>query len=314
MTYRQRGTGQGVKGRGEQSSPASTLDPQASRDQQHHRPPGEHSAGQVRAGARTVPTKTTSDQQRRALSTPRTKPLGESAHNRRSRGRCGWTTFLESTRQPAVGKAVWQKCEARGCDYCGPAKRERDLAHDLANLAKSGRPVVRRVVDDFDPATWRRLREKVKRAAAAEGIEGGWTAYPQHGRMLVVFAVVGMVGELVTSLADELADAYQGIPAGEAIRRPRCWALNPKQAAGAGERSWRLVGASTVTDRTPDVLKRLGLYREQVDEGAIPASAWEVHNFAMPPLHSRAWRLFEQAFDLERGKAKPSRRRGRAAA
>jgi hypothetical protein len=224
--------------------------------------------------------------------------------------------LLESTRRPGAGKAVWQRCEARGCDYCGPAKRERDLAHDLANLAASGRPVVRRVVDDFDPATWRRLRAKVKRAADASGVEGGYVAYPQHGRVLVVFAVVGMTGALVTNLTDELADAHAGLPAGAAIRRPRCWALNPQGAGshGGGEKAWRLVGASTVTDRTPDVLKRLGLYRDQVDEGAIPTTAWEVHNFAMPAAESRAYRLLEQAFGLEEGKAKPSRRRGRAVA
>jgi hypothetical protein len=210
---------------------------------------------------------------------------------------------------------VWQKCEARGCAYCGPGIREHNLAHDLANLVASGRPVVRRVVDDFDPATWRRLRAKVKRAADREGVEGGWVAYPQHDRTLVVFAVVGMTGALVTSLTDELADAYAGLPAGAAIRRPRCWALHPKVSGGrGGEPAWRLVGASTVTDRTPDVLKRLGLYRDQVDEGAIPTTAWEVHNFTMPAAESRAYRLLEQAFGLEEGKAKPSKRRGKAVA
>jgi hypothetical protein len=226
--------------------------------------------------------------------------------------------LLQSTKRPDAGKAVWQKCEARGCPDCGPALRERDLAHDLANLSKSGRPVVRRVVDVFGEAgeaTWKRLREKVKRAAAAEGVEGGWTAYPQHGRMLVVYAVVGMTGALVGDLADELADDYQGIPAGERIRRPRCWSLNPQASGrGGGEKSYRLLGASTVTDRTPDKLKRLQLYRDQVDDGAIPTTAWEVHNFTVPPLESLAYRALVEAFDLEEGKGKPSRRRGRAAA
>lgn len=285
----------------------------------HHRPPVKQSAGQRRAGALRNPTtptpKTTSDQQERAAFTQRTKPLGKGALPPRPRARCGWTLLLQSTKRPTDGKAVWQKCDARDCPDCGPAKQERNLAHDLVNLSKSGRPVVRRVVDDFDPATWKRLRAKIKRAAAVAGVEGGWVAYPTRDRMLVVFAVVGMVGELVTNLADELADAYAGLPAGEKIRRPHCWALNRKPAGkGDAEKSFRTLGASTVTHRTPEVLKRLRLYRDQVDEVAVPTDAWEAHNFTVPPLESLAYRALVEAFDLEEGKGKPSKRRGRAAA
>ena len=294
-------------------SPSATLDPSTG--------PGPVTPAALAApgGLRPFPPddgKTGPDQRRRALSTRSSKPLGDSAHPRRSAGRCGWTTIFAKTADPSKGKAVWQKCEARGCPYCGPALRERDLAHDIANLSKSGRPVVRRVIDVWDEATWKRLRAKIKRAAAAEGVEGGWTAYPRHGRELVVYAVVGMTGALVGDLADELSSDYEGIPAGEQIRRPRCWALHRKVVGrGDGEKAWKLVGASTVTHRTPDVLRRLGLYRDQVDEAAVPAAAWEVHNFTLPPLESRAFRQLEQAFDLERDVPRPRKRpRGRAKA
>jgi hypothetical protein len=220
---------------------------------------------------------------------------------------------LESTRRPGDGKGVWQKCEGRGCDYCGPAIREQDLAHDLGNLVRSGRPVVRRVVVD-DDATWKRLRAKIKRAADREGVEGGWTAYPQAGGMLAVFAVVGMTGALVTDLADELASDYGGIPPNGRIRRPRCWSLHKAPAKGSGEKAYRPVGATIKTDQVPDILRRLGCYRGEVDEGAVPGTAWEAHNLMVPPRHTREFDRFVDALGLELGRSKPAAKEAQAAA
>jgi hypothetical protein len=195
---------------------------------------------------------------------------------------------------------VWQKCEARSCLHCGPELRERDLAHDLGHLTKDGRPVLRRVIANED-ATWNRLRAKIKRAGS------GWVAYPQRDGTLVVYAHAGMTGALVTEPTDELASDYEGIPPNERIRRPREWALHTKSAGAAGTPSWKLLGATTKTDRVPDILRRLGLYRGEVDEGAVPLNAWEVHNFEVP-LESQGMRLLIQALDLEEGRPRPASR------
>jgi hypothetical protein len=186
---------------------------------------------------------------------------------------------------------VWQKCEARGCLHCGPAKREQDLAHDVAKLA--GQPVLRRVID---PKAWSAVRAKIKRAGS------GWVAYPQRDGSLVVYAHAGITGALVSCLPDELASDYAGLPVGARIRRPREWALHTGTGKG-GERTWKRLFTSTVTDRVPDVLRRLGLYRGEVDEAAVPLHAWEVHNFTVPPLESQAYRLLEQALTDDRRRA-----------
>jgi hypothetical protein len=152
-----------------------------------------------------------------------------------------------------------------------------------------------------DPGAWVAMRARLKRA------ESGWVAYPQMDGTLTVYAHAGMTGALVTCLTDELASDYAGLPPNARIRRPREWALH-KQAAGGGERTWKLLGASTVTDRAPDILRGLGLYRGEVDEAAVPANAWEVHDFTVPNT-SATMRLLEQAFDLERGRGRPAVKR-----
>jgi hypothetical protein len=159
-----------------------------------------------------------------------------------------------------------------------------------------------------DKDVWKGLRAKIKRAGS------GWVAYPQRDGTLAVYAHAGMTGALVTSLTDELAGDYAGIGPGERIRRPREWALHTKGGGAAGTPAWKPLGASTVTHRVPDVLRKLDLYRGEVDEAAVPLNAWEVHNFRVPELGSQAFRLLEQAFDLEVGRARPARRRKPAAA
>jgi hypothetical protein len=129
--------------------------------------------------------------------------------------------------------------------------------------------------------------------------------------MLAVYAHGGMTGALVTSLTDELASDYAGIGPNQRIRRPREWALH-KQAGGArGTPAWKPLGASTVTDRAPKVLRGLGLYRGEVDEVAVPPNAWEVHNFTVP--EGQAYRLLVAAFDLQEGRSRPRVRRRAAA-
>jgi hypothetical protein len=213
--------------------------------------------------------------------------------------------LLQSGKRPADGKAVWQRCEARGCEHCGPPLAEANLAHDIGNLVAAGRPVLARVVKN-DPATWKRLVAKIKRASS------GWVAYPQPDGSLLVYANAGMTGALVGDVAGHLGRAYGRIPEGARIRRPRAWALH-KGAPKAEAKSWKLLGSSAVTDRVPDVLQRLGLYRGEADEAAVPLNAWEVHNFEVPALESLAFRQLEQALGLERGCARPGRRRRPAA-
>jgi hypothetical protein len=152
-----------------------------------------------------------------------------------------------------------------------------------------------------DPGAWEALRARLKRA------ESGWVVYPQMDGTLTVYFHAGTAGALVTCLTDELASDYAGLPANERIRRPRRWALH-KQASGGGERTWKLLGASTKTHRAPDILRSLGLYRGEADEAAVPLNAWEVHDFTVPST-SATMRLLEQAFDLEVGRGRPAVKR-----
>jgi hypothetical protein len=263
-----------------------TLDRRAAGRRSHHEPPGEQLAY---SGGSSLPPnlKTAPDQQRRALTTGSSTPLGVSTRSRRSTGRCGWTVFLASTRQPADGKSVWRKCQWRGCSHCGPELRERNLTHDIGNMA--GQQMTRRVVA---AKVWPAVREKIKRAGGLR------VYYPQPGGMLAVYATAGLVGEVVADHAQALASDYRRIPNGKAIRRSREWALNPK--ASTGSKTWRQLGTSAVTDRVPWILRDLGLYRGEVDEGAVPLEAWEVHNFTVPPRHTSEFARFVDAFDLKR--------------
>jgi hypothetical protein len=128
--------------------------------------------------------------------------------------------------------------------------------------------------------------------------------------MLAVSATAGsMTGTVVMDAPAQLAADYEGIPRGEGIRRSKEWALNPKVKA-AGPPSWVSLGTSPVTDRVPAILRDLGLYRGEVDEGAVPLDAWEVHNFTVPELDSSAFDRFAFAVGLDAS----SRKRRRAAA
>jgi hypothetical protein len=188
------------------------------------------------------------------------------------------------------GKAVWAKCQARGCPDCGPEIRERNLAHDLANMVD--RQMIRRVVAR---SAWPALRAKIKRAGGLR------VTYPQPGGMLAVYATAGsMTGTVVMDAPAQLAADYEGIPRGESIRRSGEWALNPK-VKRLGPPRWRSLGTSTVTDRIPLILHGLGLYRGEVDEGAVPLEAWEVHNFTVPERDTSAFDRFAFAVGLVRG-------------
>jgi hypothetical protein len=209
--------------------------------------------------------------------------------------------FLHKANAPADGKAVWRKCQWRGCSHCGPDLRERNLAHDLANMA--GRRMTRRVVAR---AVWPAVREKVKRAGGLR------VYYPQPDGMLAVYATAGLVGEVMGDHAETLASDYGRIPNGAAIRRSREWALNPKPAGSGKGGSWKQLGTSAVTDRVPAILRQLGLYRGEVDEAAVPLEAWEVHNFTVPPLQTSAFDRFKYAVGLHQ--ERPSRQRQRASA
>jgi hypothetical protein len=206
--------------------------------------------------------------------------------------------FLHKTASPADGKAVWRKCQWRGCSHCGPELRERNLGHDLGNMA--GRRVTRRVVAR---SAWSTVRAKIKAAG------GQRVYYPQPGGMLAVYATAGMTGEVVEDLAAALAGDYARIPNGASIRRSKAWSLNPKSG---GKRTWKQLGTSAVTDRVPTILGGLGLYRNEVDEVAVPLEAWEVHNFTVPPLQTSAFDRFAFAVGLER--SRPGKRRRKAAA
>jgi hypothetical protein len=195
--------------------------------------------------------------------------------------------LLHKAAAPADGKAVWRKCQWRGCSHCGPELRERNLAHDLGNMA--GRPMTRRLVAR---TVWPAVREKIKRAGGLR------VYYPQPGGMLAVYATAGLLGEVVGDHAQALASDYARIPNGQAIRRSREWALDPKPAKGDGPKAWRQLGTSPVTDQLPAILRDLGLYRGEVDEGAVPLEAWEVHNFTVPPLLTREFDRFAYAVGL----------------
>lgn len=197
--------------------------------------------------------------------------------------------LLQKAAAPADGKAVWRKCQWRGCSHCGPELRERNLAHDLGNMA--GRQMTRRLISR---AVWPAVREKIKRA------EGLRFYYPQPGGMLAVYATAGMTGEVVTDHAEALASDYARIPNGAAIRRSKQWTLNPKGGKGDRPKAWKSLGTSPVTDRLPEILEDLGLYRGEVDEGAVPLEAWEVHNLTVPPLHTSAFARLVDAIGLER--------------
>jgi len=153
----------------------------------------------------------------------------------------------------------------------------------------AGRRMVRRVIAR---AAWPAVREKIKRAG------GQRFYYPQRGGMLAVYATAGLVGEVVGDQAQALASDYARIPNGKAIRRSREWALNPKPAKGDRSKAWKQLGTSPVTDRVPAILRDLGLYRGEVDEGAVPLEAWEVHNFTVPPLYTSEFDRFTEAVGL----------------
>jgi hypothetical protein len=170
----------------------------------HHEPTVKH--GAVKPGRVSLPgphpeQQTLADLRRRVVTPLGSNPLGVSARDRRSRGRCGWTNFLQDTRRPADGKAVWYKCQARGCPDCGPEIRERNLAHDLANMAN--RQMIRRVVAR---SAWRAVLAKIKRA------EGLRVVYPQPDGMLAVYATAGLTGTVVMDAPQQLADDYERIP------------------------------------------------------------------------------------------------------
>jgi hypothetical protein len=196
---------------------------------------------------------------------------------------------------------VWQKCQARGCPDCGPEIRERNLAHDLANMAD--RQMIRRVVAR---SAWPALRARIKRAGGLRVV------YPQPGGMLAVYATAGsMTGTVVMDAPAQLASDYEAIPRGESIRRSKAWAMNPQVKGSPGASAWASLGTSPVTERVPEILRGLGLYRGEVDEGAVPLEAWEVHNFTVPDRDTRAFDRFAYAVGLDQA---PARKRRRAAA
>ena len=210
--------------------------------------------------------------------------------------------FLHKSASPADGKAVWRKCQWRGCTHCGPELRERNLGHDLGNMA--GQPITRRLVAR---SAWPRLRAKIKR------VGGERVYYPQPGGMLAVYATAGMTGEVVEDLAESLARDYARIPNGASIRRSRAWALNPARGKADRPAAWKQLGTSAVTDRVPAILRDLGLYRDEVDEAAVPLEAWEVHNFTVPPLQTSAFDRFAYAVGLDASSARKRRGKARAA-
>jgi hypothetical protein len=214
-----------------------------------------------------------------------------SGRTRRSTGRCGWTNFLQQANDPAKGRAVWQKCQARHCAHCGPELRERNLAHDLANLATH--QVVRRVLAR---SAWPAVRAKIKRA------EGLRITYPQPGGMLAVYATAGLTGAVVDDLATALASDYARIPDGARICRSRGWALQPARGKDRPV-GWRSLGTSRIPERVPQVLQDLGLYRGEVAADLLSSHAWEAHNFTVPARGSAAYQQFEYAVALHHSTA-----------
>jgi hypothetical protein len=178
--------------------------------------------------------------------------------------------------------------------------RERNLGHDLANLA--GHRVVRRVLAG---SAWPAARAKVKRA------KGLRVTYPQPGGMLAVYATAGLTGAVVDDLAAALASDYARIPDGARICRSKEWALRPAHGKADRPVGWRSLGTSAVPDRVPLVLQDLGLYRGEVAADLLSSHAWEAHDFAVPPRGSDAWQRFEYAVGLHR--SHPAKRRRRAA-
>jgi hypothetical protein len=144
-------------------------------------------------------------------------------------------------------------------------------------------------------AAWPALRAKIKRAGGLR------VTYPQPNGMLAVYATSGsMTGTVVMDAPQQLADDYEAIPRGESIRRSDEWALNPK-VKRLGPPRWRSLGTSSVPDRVPVILRQLGLYRGEVDEGAVPLEAWEVHNFTVPERDTSAFDRFAFAVGLLEG-------------
>jgi hypothetical protein len=242
---------------------------------------------------------TPSEQGRRALTARGSGSRGVSARTRRSTGRCGWTNFLQQMAKPDKGRAVWQKCGARECAHCGPELRERDLGHDVANMA--GRRMTRRVVAK---AAWAAVRAKIKRAGGLR------VAYPQPGGMVAVYATAGLTGAVVEDHAASLAADYGRIPAGQRIGRSRAWAL---RAAGGKDRpaAWRSLGKSRIPAQVPDILRRLGLYRDEVNPEGLSAQAWEAHDFTVPEQDSPAFDRF--AYEVGLHRSHRGRRRREAA-
>jgi hypothetical protein len=235
---------------------------------------------------------------RRRARTPR--GLGSRAvseRTRRSTGRCGWTDFLAQASNPTRGRAVWRKCQARNCGHCGPELRERNLGHDLANLA--GHRVVRRLIDR---SAWPAVRAKVKRAGGLR------VTYPQPGGMLALYATAGVTGAVVDDLAATLASDYARIPDGARICRSREWALRPARKADRPV-GWRSLGTSAVPERVPLVLQDLGLYRSEVAADLLSAHAWEAHDFTVPAPDSAAFQRFAYAVGLHRTHRAKRRRR-----
>jgi hypothetical protein len=208
--------------------------------------------------------------------------------------------FLAQTSNPTRGRAVWQRCQARNCDHCGPELRERNLGHDLANL--TGHRVVRRLLDR---SAWPAARAKIKRA------DGLRVTYPQPGGMLAVYATAGLTGAVVDDLAAALASDYARLPDGARICRSRAWALRPARGSADRPVGWRSLGTSAAPERTPLVLQHLGLYRGQVAPNLLSAHVWEAHDFTVPAPDSAAFQRFAYAVGLHRSHR--AKRRPRAA-
>jgi hypothetical protein len=270
----------------EQAVKPTALDRRAAARVQHRDTPVKQVASKPGGDLPDPPNP--SDLQRRALTARGSSSRGVSARTRRSTSRCGWTNFLQQLAKPTNGRAVWQKCGARECGHCGPELRERDLGHDLANMA--GQAMTRRVVAK---AAWAAVRAKIKRA------DGLQVHYPQPGALVAVYATAGLTGAVVEDHAASLAADYSRIPAGQRIGRSRAWAL---RAGGGKDRppAWRSLGKSKIPAQVPDILRRLGLYRSEVEPDALSAQAWEAHNFAVPEVGSVSFDRFAYEVGLHR--------------
>jgi hypothetical protein len=154
----------------------------------------------------------------------------------------------------------------------------------------AGHRMVRRVVAK---TAWAAVRAKIKRA------DGLQVHYPQPGGMLAVYATAGLTGAVVEDHAEALADDYSRIPAGQRIGRSRAWAL---RAGGGKDRppAWRSLGKSKIPAQVPDILRRLGLYRDEVAPEALSAQAWEAHNFTIPEVGSAGFDRFAYEVGLHR--------------